>query len=141
MGDDFYELKISEKVMFFVQLCLAILTLTLTIVNRPEDGDYEGAFYLTIGWNCIECLFCIGGILVFHFLKRPLVLLYLCLMFIHLLFRIVYVLFMLIQLHRATLHVALVTLSAILSLVQLWAALLLFRLLSDKNSHGYNTYM
>src|SRR3990167_431016 len=82
---------------------------------------------------------------------------------IHVLMRIVYVIVLLVELKRATLHIALTTLSAILAVnrshssflisnhidffaffhksVQLWAGFLLLRLLGNKNSHGYNHYM
>lgn len=39
------------------------------------DENYIAIYYITISWNCLECLFCIGGIIVFHFLHRPAVIL------------------------------------------------------------------
>merc|ERR1712000_548867 len=84
--DDIYELMISQKVMFTVQIVLGVLTLIVSI-NKNIGDDHQIAYALQLTWNCLEILFSMGGIIVFHILKRPIVIIYLVLMAVHIVLR------------------------------------------------------
>ena len=68
-------------VHFFVTYKLLSIATLITTLLSDVDENYQTIYYVTVAWNTLECLFCIGGIIVFHFLHRPAVILVITVLF------------------------------------------------------------